>query len=86
MADSPSSYKIKPLDGASTYPTWSIKLMDILTEADLYEYVFGSKTSRPIITPQREVTVPGNTPNAPSTKKIIPAVTESDLEDWNSKQ
>jgi hypothetical protein len=86
MADSSSSYKIKPLDGAATYPTWSIKLMDILTEAGLYEYVFGSKTYRPVLAPQRTVTIPGNTPDAPTTTQTIPAVTEADIEDWETKQ
>jgi Domain of unknown function (DUF4219) len=37
-------YRIKPLSGAKNYAIWKIKMMDILTGQDLWEYVDGTIT------------------------------------------
>ena len=83
---SSSSYKIKPLNGVATYPTWAIKLMDILNEVGLYEYVFSSKTGKPVLTPASTRTIPGATTDAPSTTQTIPGITQADIDDWETKQ
>src|SRR5215471_13529890 len=36
-------YRIDPLKGPEHYPVWKIKMMDILTDSGLWEYVTGSK-------------------------------------------
>ena len=36
-----SIYQIEPLTGAENYTVWKIKMMDILTGQDLWEYVNG---------------------------------------------
>ncbi len=43
MSESHSVYKIDPLKGAENYPTWKIKMIDILTDLDLIEYADGTK-------------------------------------------
>jgi gag-polypeptide of LTR copia-type/Domain of unknown function (DUF4219) len=37
-------YRIEPLSGAENYAVWKIKMMDILTGQDLWEYVDGTTT------------------------------------------
>ena len=37
-------YRIEPLTGAENYAVWKIKMMDILTGQDLWEYVEGTIT------------------------------------------
>ena len=56
MSDSSNShaYKIKLLDGATSYPSWAIKMMDILTDQELDIYVTGSKRDKPADTAKRE--------------------------------
>ena len=39
-------YWIDPLTGAKNYATWKIKMMDILTGQDLWEYVDRSITEQ----------------------------------------
>jgi hypothetical protein len=48
MSDSSNShaYKIKLLDGAASYPSWSTKMMDILTDQDMDKYVTGTVHER----------------------------------------
>jgi Domain of unknown function (DUF4219) len=36
-------YRIEPLKGAENYAVWKIKMMDILTDQGLWEYVSGTK-------------------------------------------
>jgi hypothetical protein len=56
MSNSSNShaYKIKLLDGATSYPSWAIKMMDILTDQELDIYVTGSKCDKPADTAKRE--------------------------------
>ena len=43
MSDSTTSaYRIQHLTGEDNYPTWAIKMMDILTDLGLLEYVLGT--------------------------------------------
>ena len=35
-------YRIEPLKGAENYAVWKIKMMDILTDQGLWEYVSGT--------------------------------------------
>src|ERR1700679_3831432 len=35
-------YRIEPLTGAKNYAVWKIKIIDILTRQDLWEYVDGT--------------------------------------------
>ena len=37
-------YRIEPLTGAENYAMWKIKMIDILTGQDLWEYVDGTTT------------------------------------------
>ena len=37
-------YWIKPLTGAENYAVWKIKMIDILTGQDLWEYIDGTMT------------------------------------------
>ena len=37
-------YRIEPLTGAENYAVWKIKMIDILTGQDLWEYVNGTTT------------------------------------------
>src|ERR1700720_944560 len=37
-------YRIEPLTGAENYAVWKIKMMDILTGQDLWEYIDGTTT------------------------------------------
>jgi Domain of unknown function (DUF4219) len=37
-------YQIDPLSGTENYAIWKIKMMDILTGQDLWEYVDGTTT------------------------------------------
>lgn len=46
MSDGTISYRIEPLKSPENYPTWSIQLQDILTEANLWPIVSG-ETPRP---------------------------------------
>lgn len=43
MSKSHSVYKIDPFKRAKNYPTWKIKIIDILTDLDLIEYADGTK-------------------------------------------
>ena len=56
MSDSSNShaYKIKLLNGAASYPSWSTKMMDILTDQDMDKYVTGPKSDRPTGTVEAE--------------------------------
>ena len=40
--DSQSVYRIDPLKGPENYPTWKIKMIDILTDLGLIDYADGS--------------------------------------------
>jgi hypothetical protein len=60
--------------------------MDILNEAGLYEYVFSSKTNKPLITSAGTRTIPGATSDAPSTTETIPTITQADIDNWETKQ
>ncbi|KAJ7161655.1 hypothetical protein C8R46DRAFT_1283945 [Mycena filopes] len=48
MSDSNSAYRIKQLEGAHGYSAWATKMIDILTDQDMDEYVNGSKTVEPV--------------------------------------
>lgn len=47
-------YRIEPLTGAENYAVWKIKMIDILTGQDLWEYVNGM-----ITLPNNEAQKPG---------------------------
>lgn len=49
MSDSNNShaYKIKLLDGAASYTSWAVKMMDILTDQDMDKYITGPLSVKP---------------------------------------
>ena len=48
MSDSNNThaYKIKLLDRALSYPSWAIKMLDILMDQELDVYIKGSKQNK----------------------------------------
>ena len=49
MSDTPvPTYRIEHLKSAENYPTWSVQIKDILTEAGLFDIVSGA-TPRPAL-------------------------------------
>lgn len=49
MSDSNSAYRIKQLEDARGYSAWATKMIDVLTDQDLDDYVIGSKTAEPTV-------------------------------------
>ena len=77
MTDSTSAYKIKILDGEASYPVWAIRMVDILTDLDLDEYVMGMKTTEPAVTTGIQVIQMDGTTTTPN-----PPVTENHVAQW----
>ncbi|KAJ7648161.1 hypothetical protein B0H17DRAFT_1148121 [Mycena rosella] len=48
MSESNSAYLIKQLEGAQGYSAWATKMIDILTDQDMDDYVTGIKTRAPV--------------------------------------
>ncbi|CAK5269961.1 unnamed protein product [Mycena citricolor] len=44
-----SAYRIKPLENAESYSSWSTKMINILMDQDLDDYVIGSKQTQPTV-------------------------------------
>ena len=85
MSDNLHSYKIKPFEDAKEYPAWKCKLLDVLTDLELKEYVIGPLVNAPIkivaiSKPPATETIPADT-TAQTTP--VETTTEESDEDYN---